>query len=92
MAKELLCTNCGHQGKPRSKTKGAIGIEIILWLFLIIPGLIYSVWRHTSRYKGCPTCGSGNMIPLTSPRSKQILSASRDSLSTAFAKSPNDKE
>ena len=92
MAKELLCTVCGYQGKPKLKTKGSIGVELILWLFLIIPGLIYSVWQRTNRYMCCPVCGSGNMIPLTSPRAKQILSASRESLSTAADSPPKDTE
>ena len=89
MKKELLCTICGYQGKPKLKTKGSIGVELVLWLFLIVPGMIYSVWRHTSPYKGCLTCGSGNMIPLTNPKARQILSASRESLSTAAA-APHD--
>ena len=63
MAKELICTNCGHKGEPKLITKGSILIELVLWLFLIVPGLIYSFWRHTSRYKGCPTCGAGREIP-----------------------------
>ncbi len=91
MKKELLCTICGYQGKPKLKTKGSIGVELVLWLFLIVPGMIYFVWRHTNHYKCCPICGSCNMIPLTSPRAQKMLSASRDSLSTAFAASPDAK-
>jgi len=74
MAENLLCLNCGTQGKPKLKTKGSIFIEIILWLCLIVPGLIYSIWRHTTRYKACPSCGAPNMIPLDSPRAQEILS------------------
>jgi hypothetical protein len=92
MKNELLCTVCGYQGKPKLKTKGSIGVELILWLFLIIPGLIYSIWRHTNSYKCCPICGSCNMIPLTSPKARQILSASRESLSTAAAESPENSD
>jgi hypothetical protein len=67
--KEMICLNCGTIGKPKSITKGSICIEIILWLLFIIPGLIYSIWRLTTRTKGCPLC-SGKMIPLDSPRGK----------------------
>lgn len=73
MAKELLCTNCGFQGKPKTKTRGSILIEIILWICLIVPGLIYSIWRHASRFKICPSCAAPNMIPLDSPKAQQIL-------------------
>ena len=59
---ELICTNCGYKGKPKLYTKGSIIIEIFLWLLFLLPGLIYSIWRHASRFKGCPKCGRENMI------------------------------
>ena len=75
MAKELMCTNCGFKGKPKLITKGSILIELVLWICLILPGLIYSIWRHASRYKGCPSCGAANMIPLDSPIAQKLRSA-----------------
>jgi hypothetical protein len=73
MAKKMLCTNCGYQGRPKLYTKGSIFLEIILWLCFIIPGFIYSIWRHTSRWKGCPKC-QAKMIPLSSPVAQKFLS------------------
>jgi hypothetical protein len=71
--KPLLCPNCLTQSKPQTKIKGSILIELILWLCFIIPGLIYSIWRSGSRFKVCPSCKAPNMIPLDSPRAKQLL-------------------
>jgi hypothetical protein len=71
--KAMLCTQCLYQGKPKTYTKGNIGTEIVLWLLFLIPGLLYSVWRHTSRYQGCTSCGSPDLIPLDSPRAQQLL-------------------
>jgi len=74
MAKEMICATCGTQGTPKLKTKGSILIELILWICFIIPGLVYSLWRHTSgRYKACPSCGSAEMIPLGSPKAQALL-------------------
>jgi hypothetical protein len=53
-------------------------MEIALWLFLILPGLIYSVWRLTSREKVCGICG-GRMIPINSPRGQQLWCAYHES-------------
>jgi hypothetical protein len=67
VAKKMLCSICGTQAKPKVKVKGSIFIEIVLWICLIIPGLIYSLWRSTSaaRYKICPACGQTiNMMQL----------------------------
>ncbi len=77
MAKEMFCTNCGNKGKPKTKTRGSIFIEIILWLALIVPGVIYSIWRLTTRYKACPTCGASNMVPLDSPVAKKMLQSAQ---------------
>lgn len=67
-----ICTECGTAGKPKRVTRGSILIEIILWLCFLIPGLIYSVWRLTTRHDACGACGSRNMVPLSSPRGKKL--------------------
>ena len=73
MAKEMICTSCGTKGKPKRKTKGSIFVEIILWICFIIPGVIYSIWRMTTRYKACPSCDAPNMIPVDSPMAQKIM-------------------
>jgi RNA polymerase subunit RPABC4/transcription elongation factor Spt4 len=67
-----ICPACGTQGRPKKRTRGSIWIELVLWLCFIVPGLIYSVWRLTTRESVCPGCGSPGMIPLGSPRGKQL--------------------
>lgn len=69
-----ICIMCGNIKEPRTITKGNILTEIILWLFFLLPGIIYSAWRHLSRYEGCPVCKSENMIPLTSPVARKFIS------------------
>lgn len=68
MAREMYCVTCGATGAPRKHTKGSFLIELFLWLCLIVPGLIYSLWRLTTRQMVCGTCGSAEIIPPTSPR------------------------
>lgn len=70
---KFVCTSCGYTGEPKTITKGSIGIEIILWLCFLIPGLIYSVWRLSSRHYGCPTCGQTTLIPVSSPMAKKFI-------------------
>jgi hypothetical protein len=69
---QLICSNCGTVGTPKTVTKGSILIEIALWLFFIIPGIIYSIWRLTTRTKACRSCGAENMVPLNSPMGKKL--------------------
>lgn len=70
---KLLCNNCGTISEPIKVTKGSFFIELLLWVCFIIPGLVYSLWRLTTRYKACPACKESGMIPLNSPKAKQIL-------------------
>ena len=74
MAKKI-CTQCGTVGRPGLHTQGSIFIELFLWLFFILPGVIYSIWRHASRTRGCRACGGGHMVPLDSPVGKKMLAA-----------------
>ena len=68
MATEMYCSNCGTVGQPKTVTKGSFAIELVLWLAMLLPGLLYSVWRLSTRHKACPGCGAQNMIPVDSPK------------------------
>ena len=69
----MICQNCGTRGEPKTITKGSVWIEIILWLCLIVPGLIYSIWRLTTKQKGCPSCGQVSMIPVNTPIGRTLV-------------------
>ena len=69
----LICTNCGAVGRVKKDTPGSIWIELILWLLLIVPGIIYSVWRISSRRRVCSSCGSPALVPVESPVGRQLL-------------------
>jgi hypothetical protein len=86
----LVCTQCGYVGKPKRAIKGNGFIEVILWLCFLIPGLIYSIWRSSSRYKVCPKCGNTALIPLDSPRAKTIMSENMTSEVVAKIESEQD--
>lgn len=78
MSNELVCTACGHVGSSKTITKGHFALEVVLWLFFLIPGFIYSVWRHTSRYEACPVCGNQNLLPKTAPMAQKFLRENLD--------------
>jgi cytochrome c-type biogenesis protein CcmH/NrfF len=67
-----FCTVCGHVGFPIFQQKGSSGIEILLWLTFIVPGIIYSVWRSSTKQWVCGSCGNAAVIPLDSPIAKRI--------------------
>ncbi len=67
-----FCIQCGYEGPTKSRYRGSILIEIILWLCLIVPGLIYSIWRHTSTADVCRACGAEGVIPVDSPVAEKM--------------------
>jgi hypothetical protein len=74
MAQPMLCTQCGTVAALKRVTPGSAWITFVLLLCLILPGLIYWIWRHTSTYAACPHCGSKNVIPHTSPVAREMIS------------------
>ena len=63
-----------------------IGLLIISWiteslplqplfplLLFILPGLIYTIWRGTSKYDVCPECNHPTMIPVDTPEGQRLL-------------------
>lgn len=75
MAKKVVCKNCGYVGKSKQHTDGNILIELVLWLLFLLPGLIYSIWRLTTRKTVCAKCGSTNIIPVDSPQGQKLVGA-----------------
>jgi hypothetical protein len=70
--KPMYCTRCGTVASPKRHTRGSFLIELVLWCCLIVPGLIYSLWRLTTRAWVCRACGSTEIIPPDSPRARQL--------------------
>lgn len=74
-----VCRDCGSKGGGKRVTPGNILIELLLWCFFLLPGLLYSAWRVTARRTVCIVCGSPNLIPVDSPIGRQIAAAGVDS-------------
>lgn len=72
MKHDKLCLQCGTIGSTKRMMKGSILTELFLWIFFIVPGLIYTIWRHCTVYQGCRQCGSANVIPTDSPRAREL--------------------
>jgi hypothetical protein len=63
------CMACGDDFKSSSDKplRGNTVIEVILWICYLIPGVIYSYWRRSEKFKSvCPVCHSNQVVPITS--------------------------
>jgi len=75
MAATYICRQCGHAGDPVTTVPGSARIEILLWLLLILPGLIYTIWRRALLRRTCPKCHGTKVVPIDSPSGQQIAQA-----------------
>lgn len=75
-AEKFYCPHCGSLTPGKMKAPGSIGVELILWLIFLLPGIIYSVWRICSKKQVCTECAEPGLIAATSPRAKRDLDRS----------------
>src|ERR1039458_9883666 len=68
-----FCTACGNVGEPNHSRRGSGGIEFVLWMFMFLPGIIYSIWRSSGDDSVCPACGSRQVIPVESPMARKLM-------------------
>ncbi len=68
----FICVACGARGSPKRHVRGSVWIEIVLWCCFLVPGLLYSLWRLSTKEPVCRSCGTPGMIPVNTPRGRQL--------------------
>jgi hypothetical protein len=73
----------GNEGANEGAAVGAglaIGGGMLLYVYFAtacliyaLPGFLYSLARMTTKYSGCPYCEAPNMMPVDTPRGRQLL-------------------
>lgn len=73
MDKKYYCASCKNFTSTPLK-KGNGWIELILYIFYIIPGIIYSIWRRSGEPSVCPTCKADALIPASMAKIEEDIS------------------
>lgn len=73
--KRVYCRSCGTVDIPDTHTPGSPVLEVFLWLVFIVPGLVYSSWRSSSKRKVCHRCRSADVVPLDTPVARAAIRA-----------------
>lgn len=58
---QIKCPSCWYEWLPDSKKKWTTSLAMILYICWIFPGIIYSIWRGSSRTCCCPKCWQVNI-------------------------------
>lgn len=82
-AQDLICTTCGSVGEYHETRPGSSLVEVILWLWMIIPGALYSAWRSSKKSAVCAVCGGRTLIKVETPVGRQVLEKTSPSLQVA---------
>lgn len=67
-----VCKQCGTVAKPKEVIPGSAFTELVLWVCILIPGLIYTNWRRNNVYEVCRACESREIIGLDTPVGRQL--------------------
>jgi len=67
LTKRIFCLACGSTAETRRVMPGSLLVEVVAWCCFLLPGLIYSLWRHSAAFSGCGKCHSRSIVPLDSP-------------------------
>jgi hypothetical protein len=70
---QKYCPSCGAVGVPQFRQSGSASVAVLLWLFFLAPGIIYSIWRASTKRWVCPKCEQPGVIPLDSPKARDAL-------------------
>ena len=78
---DYICTQCGYEGRRKTKKKGSTSIELLLWVVFLIPGPFYSLWRIFSKEYVCPICEDKSMVSVKSALGQRKLQILEDEIS-----------
>ena len=82
-----ICTSCGSEETATRRRRGNGFVELVLWLALLVPGILYTAWRNMGDpVTSCYVCGHQTTIPLHTPvgrRMHEELEQYRDSVLAA---------
>ena len=67
-----ICADCGSTEPAVKASRGSGWVELFLYVLMIIPGVIYSLWRRARSRFVCSYCGNPSMVPVHDPRAQKI--------------------
>lgn len=71
--KKYFCKDCHEVGVAAVSVPGSFVVEIFAWLLMILPGLLYTLWRNSAKKNVCRACGSEQIISVKLPLAKKLM-------------------
>lgn len=85
---KYYCNHC-HNFTNEALKKGNGWIELVLYFFYIIPGVIYSIWRRSGPPPVCPLCKAASLVPAAVAKPIALRDgAQRDEVDCPFCAEP----
>lgn len=71
---KIQCLVCNQKSEVKPQRRGNTAIEVILWCFCLVPGVIYSLWRNGENVYICPICKSKSITIIDQREIQKIKS------------------
>ncbi len=85
----MLCATCGRTDVPDDLVFGSDRLELAAWALLLLPGLLYCLWRHANRRTVCAHCGSDVLLRETRfSRERRVAEGVQDRVGRAVYAAP----
>lgn len=68
----MICKQCGTAHRGENVLPGSGWIEFVLYVAYIFPGIIYSIWRRSTRRPTCAACGSRDLVGAQTPVGQKL--------------------
>ena len=78
-----VCLTCHSVVSPVKEARGPAWVGWVLLPFYLLPGIVYFAWRSRTRRDVCPRCGGDALVPTTSVRGTEIISAASELIAPA---------
>lgn len=86
------CKNCNLTVYPIPKRRGNTLLQVILFLFFIIPGIIYTIWRLGGYKIVCPRCKKSNLVEMATKEKPKVATFPEQKTVPKGAKEPKKRQ
>jgi hypothetical protein len=69
---KMICTVCYAIGDSVIVKSGSYRLQLILYLFGIIPGILYRKWRDSTARRACAHCKQDALVSLYTHQGRRV--------------------
>ncbi len=89
---DFICYACANEGAGRKIKRGSGKTEFWIYVLLLVPGPLYSIWRRIGLKRVCTQCGMQTVVKTTSDQGQIAKKRLDVELGLVQAKKPEEQK